>query len=289
MTNALGSVRQTSRMIEEDPGPVVQRLILGEELRQRREAAGIGLDDANDDLGWYRGKLSKIENGNLALKERELARLLKRYGVTGPDAERVRKLGGEARRKAAPERVSDWAKQYVALERAATEIRMVYPEIPGMLQTRECAHAQLSRSPVVSGADIDGMADAREQRGDRLYREHAPNVFVVLGEEALHRRVGTPEIMHRQLQRLRDIADLPNVSIRVVGFDAGPQAALSCPFTLLWIERARATIAYVETLTSGDYVKSTNAYTLAFDRAQREAKSEDETRTLLDDRMAELG
>src|SRR5436190_714592 len=67
MTDTLTSVGQTARMIEEDPGPVVQRLILGEELRQRREAASVGLDAANEDLNWYRGKLSKIENGNLAL------------------------------------------------------------------------------------------------------------------------------------------------------------------------------------------------------------------------------
>ncbi|WP_433869798.1 helix-turn-helix domain-containing protein [Saccharopolyspora sp. CA-218241] len=270
-------------MPEEDPGPVVQRLILGERLRTHREAAGVGLDDANSALGWYRGKLSKVETGTLGVSEKELVVLLSQYGVTGPDAEQVRQLGREARRRAAPERVSDWAKQYIPLERAASEIRMVYSEIPGMLQTRDYGRAQLSRSPVVTAADLEPMSTAREERGNRLYLDGAPRVKAVLGEEALLRRVGTPQQMRSQLVRLREMADLPTVSLRVVQLTCGPHAGLSCPFTLLWIEQARATIAYVETLTGADYVKSTGAYTLAFEQAEADALSEDDTRTLIDD------
>lgn len=194
----------------------------------------------------------------------------------------MRQLGVEARRRAAPERVADWAKQYIPLERAATEIRMVYSEIPGLLQTKAYARAQLARSPVVTAADLESMAAAREERGGRLFRANAPKVWAVLGEEAMLRRVGTPDDMAAQLARLRQIADLPSVSLRVVPLDNGPHAGLSCPFTLLWINEARASIAYVETLTGADYVKSTSAYTLAFDQAEGDALSEDDTRALLD-------
>ncbi|GAA4838842.1 helix-turn-helix transcriptional regulator [Saccharopolyspora rosea] len=269
-------------MNEEDPGPIVQRLVLGERLRALREASGVALDDANARLKWYRGKLSKIENGTLGLSERELSTLLACYDVPGPEAAQVMQLGAEARRRAASERVNDWAKQYVPLERAATEIRLVYSEIPGLLQTKDCAKAQLARSPVVLAADVDDMAEAREERGNRLFRDNAPQVWVVLGEEALLRRIGTPTVMKAQLERLREMAKLPTVSLRVVPLDHGPYAGLSCPFTLLWIERARATIAYVETLTGADYVKTTRAYSLAFEQAQDGALNDDETLTLLD-------
>ncbi|GDY33863.1 transcriptional regulator [Gandjariella thermophila] len=275
-------------MHEEDPGPVVQRLILGERLRALREASGVSLDDANTRLNWYRGKLSKIETGMLGLTERELATLLDLYRVTGPEAAQVRQLRVESRRRAAPERVNDWAKQYVSLERAASEIRMVYSEIPGLLQTKDAARAQLARSPVVMAADLDAMAAAREERGNRLFRDNAPQVWVVLGEEALLRRIGTTATMKAQLQRLRKIAELPTVSLRIVPLDHGPEAGLSCPFTLLWIERARATIAYVETLTGADYVKTTAAYSTAFDQAHNTALAEDVTLKLIDRRMAEL-
>jgi len=275
-------------MHDEDPGPVVQRLILGERLRALRETSGVSLDDANALLKWYRGKLSKIENGMLGLTERELATLLDLYHLTDSETAQVKQLGVESRRRAAPERVNDWAKQYVSLERAATQIRMVYNEIPGLLQTKECARAQLARSPVVMAADLDSMAAAREERGNRLFRDAAPQVWVVLGEEALLRRIGTADAMKAQLQRLHTLAALPTVSLRIVPLDHGPQAGLSCPFTLLWIERAKATIAYVETLTGADYVKSTAAYALAFDQAQSSAFSEDDTLKLINCRMAEL-
>lgn len=272
-------------MLEEDPGPIVQRLILGERLRGLRETSGVGLDDANAALGWYRGKLSKVETGTLGISEKELNVLLERYGVSGPDAEQVRQLGRDARRRAAPERVSDWSKQYVPLERAASEIRMVYSDVPGLLQTADYARAQLSRSPVVTAADLDSMARAREERGDRLFRADAQQVWAVLGEEALLRRVGTPEQMKAQLDRLRELSELPNVSIRIISLEAGLYSGLSCPFTLLWIEAARATIAYTETLTGADYIKSTGAYALAFDQAAEGALSEDDSRTLLDQQI----
>ncbi|MGW3467960.1 helix-turn-helix domain-containing protein [Saccharopolyspora sp. NPDC000995] len=279
---------QTDAMHEEDPGPVVQRLILGERLRALRQAAGINLDDANAKLRWYRGKLGKIENGTLGVNERELSTLLAHYGVCGPEAAKVMRLGAEARRRAAPERVNDWAKQYIPLERAATEIRMVYAEIPVLLQTREVAKAQLSRSPVVLAADIEDMAAAREERGNRLYQDGAPDVWVVLGEEALLRQLGSRDVMAVQLARLREMADLPTVSLRVVPLDQGAYAGLSCPFTLLWIERAKATIAYLETLTGADYLKTTGAYSLAFDQAQGGALSEADTLALLDRYIANL-
>ena len=275
-------------MHDEEPGPVVQRLILGERLRALREASRVGLDDANVHLRWYRGKLSKVENGMLGLTERELATLLDLYRATGPEAAEVTQLGLESRRRAAPERVSDWSKQYVSLERAASEIRMVYAEIPGLLQTREFARTYLARSPVVTAADLDSMAAAREERGNRLLRDHAPQVWAVLGEEALLRRAGTADAVKAQFQRLSAIAALPTVSVRVVPLDHGPEAALTSPFTLLWIEGAKATIAYVETLTGADYVKTTAAYSVAFEQAQNAALSEEDTLKLIDRHVAEL-
>jgi transcriptional regulator with XRE-family HTH domain len=269
-------------MRDEDPGPVVQRLILGERLRALREASGASLDDANRALNWYRGKLSKIENGMLALTDAELASLLTRYSVNGTEATQVTQLAADARRRATPEHVNDWARQYIPLERAASEIRMIYSEIPGLLQTKECAKVQLARSPVVMGVNIDSMATAREERGNRLFGEHAPRVWAVLGEEALLRRIGTPEVMNTQLRRLQQIAQLPTVSLRIIPLDHGPYAGLSCPFTLLWIEQARTTIAYVETLTGADYIKTTAAYTTSFEQAHNDALPEDDSLTLID-------
>jgi transcriptional regulator with XRE-family HTH domain len=275
-------------MVEDDPGPVVQRLIFGSRLRQLRVAAGFELEDANDALGWYRGKLSKIENGMLATKPKEVDAMLARYGVSGSIADEIRRLAADGRRSAAPERVADSARQYVALERAAAEIRMVYGEVPGMFQTTEFARAQLMCSPVVLGAQVNGWAEAREQRGERLRKPGAQPVLAVLGEAALYVEVGGRDVLRRQLERLHDFAVLPNVSIRLFPFAAGASPGLSCPFTLLFIEPAQVHIAYAETLTGADYIKTTSAYSVAFDQAHERALSEDDSREALVRRINDL-
>ncbi|WNV90348.1 DUF5753 domain-containing protein [Umezawaea sp. Da 62-37] len=276
-------------MSEEDPGPVVQRLIFGARARTLRVAARFELEDANDALGWYRGKLSKIENGMLATKPAEVNAMLGKYGVSGLAAEEMRRLAAEARRTAAPERVADSARQYVALERAAAEVRMVYGEVPGMFQTSEFARAQLMRSPVVLGAQVTGWAEARQERGERLKAQSGQRVWAVLGEAALYWEVGGKDVLRRQLERLCELSELPNVSLRLFPFAAGASPGVSCPFTLLFIEPAQAHIAYTETLTGADYIKTTGAYSVAFEEAEVLALSEDNTRAALVRRINDLG
>jgi hypothetical protein len=280
----------TVAMVIEDPGPAVQRLLLGQELRKLREAAGMTAEEANLQVPkWYRGKLSKVEHGQLRVTLDELNLLLKEYRATGGDADRVRALATESRRKTTPARVPDWAKQYVRLLNGASEIRLWFGEmVPGTLQTQDYAKAQLSASLLIPPVDIQPTALERERRGDRLFHEEAPRVWIVLGEEALRRPVGGPAVLKGQLQRLRDLALLQHVSFRTVPIAAGAHPALGCPFTLVYVESTGTTIAYEETLTDGDYIKNPHAYTLAFDHVSRVALSEGESLALLERLIVDL-
>jgi hypothetical protein len=281
-------------MTEDEPGPVVARLLLGDELRKFREAAGITLEQAETQLKerlpkWYRTKLNKIENGALKTTEAEVAELLLLYGVTGQQAVEVEQVAKESRRKVAPSRVPDWFKQFVSLSRSADEIRMWSGElIPGQVQTSDYARECLAESVVISAAEVGPIAKDRETRGDVLFTPNSPRVWVVVGEEALLRKVGTVEVMRGQLERLRTLADLPHASFRVVPLAAGPHPANGVPFTLLYVLRAKATIAYVETLTDADYIKKSDTYTLAFRRVESKALSENESRAMLDRLIADL-
>jgi transcriptional regulator with XRE-family HTH domain len=123
---------------EQDPGPVVQRIMLSGELRALREAAKISSEEVAAALRWYRAKLSKVETGTVRVTVAELSELLRLYQADDAISERVHRLGEEARRKTTPARAPDWAKQYVSLEATATEIKLFFGDfIPGMLQTRE--------------------------------------------------------------------------------------------------------------------------------------------------------
>lgn len=271
-----------------DPGPVVHRLIYGARLRELRRAKGFDLGTAAAATRMTKDKWSKVENGQLATTPNETEQHVTTLGVLGEAAVELRELGKQARRRAAPERVGEYGRQYVALERAASELRMVYPEVPGLFQTAEYALAQLMRSPVVLPQQAEPLAEAREERGNHLRTASGQRVWAVLGEEALHREVGGPVCLKRQLTRLVEFAELDHVHIHLLPFKAGAAPALSCPFTLLWIEPANARIAYAETLTGADYLKTTGAYVAAFDHAHREGLSENATLKRIKERVNDL-
>jgi hypothetical protein len=283
-----------SGMVEDDdPGPIVQRLIFGAKLVALREAAGLNVDQANQAMtGWYRGKLGKIENGDLNASDAELDRLLELYGVTGPRSDEVRKLAQAARRKLAPARVPDHARKYIWLERAADEVKEYFGgTVPGNLQTEAYALAQMSVSLVIAPADMYTIAQDREARGDRFFTDEARKLEVVLGEAAVRQQIGGPTVLSGQLDRLLAMAELPNVTIQVVPLAAGGHAAMDCPFTLLYLARARASIAYVESLTTADYLarpQHAQTYNLAFEAAKRVALSAADTADLLQAIKSEL-
>jgi DNA-binding transcriptional regulator YiaG len=190
---------------EQDTGPVVQRIMLGGELRTLREAAKISTDATATELGWYRAKVSKVETGTVKLTATELSSLLTFYQADDATSERVHRLGEEARRKTSPARVPDWASKYVSLEASATEIKLCFGDfIPGLLQTRDYARAVLSTSVIVPPADVEQVATSREHRAERL-RSGAPLLWIVLGAEALRRTVGGRQVQRGQLMRLREL------------------------------------------------------------------------------------
>ncbi|MDQ2883194.1 MAG: helix-turn-helix domain-containing protein [Actinomycetota bacterium] len=276
-------------MAEHDAGPVVQRIVLGFELRALREAAKISTEDAAAALSWYRAKVSKVETGTVRLTAAELSSLLSLYKTDEATSDRVQRLGEEARRKTTPARVPNWASKYVSLEAGATEIKLFFGDfIPGMLQTRDYARALLSTSVIVPPADVEHMATSREHRAERL-RSGEPLVWVVLGEEALRRTVGGPQVQRGQLIRLRELAELPNVTVQVMPLSGGAHAALGMSFVQLDLGHSRT--VYIEGLTSGDYLvrpQHIQAYNLAFDRLRVASLGDRESLTIINTLIDDL-
>jgi transcriptional regulator with XRE-family HTH domain len=274
---------------EQDPGPIVQRIMLGGELRTLREAAKISTEAAATEFGWYRAKVSKVETGTVKLTATELSELLTFYQADDATSERVQRLGEEARRKTTPARVPDWAKQYVSLEASATEIKLFFGDfIPGLLQTRDYARAVLSTSVIVPPADVEQVATSREHRAERL-RSGAPLLWVVLGEEALRRTVGGHQVQRGQLLRLRELAELPNVTVQVMPLSGGAHAALGMSFILLDLGQSRT--VYIESLTSSDYLvrpQHIQAYSLAFDRLRVVSLGDRESLAIINTLIDEL-
>ncbi|MGI8308759.1 helix-turn-helix domain-containing protein [Saccharopolyspora hattusasensis] len=272
-------------MTSNDPGPLVQRLVLGAELRELRESFGLSADEAAVQLGWYRNKISKIETGESKLSHKDAQALVALYGAKDNAVEKVLVLAKEARRKVPPTRVPDWAKKYVNLEANASEIKLFFGDsIPGVLQTRDYARELLSASVVVPSVDVNEMAESRARRAQRFFEPGAPLLWVVLGEEAIRRRVGGRPVHRDQLEQLRSLAELDHVTIQVIPLDSGAHAGVGIAFTLLHLEQANSSIAYIESLTSSDYLsrpQHVRAYSLVFDRLRVAALSDRDTLALV--------
>ena len=268
---------------------MIQRIMLGAELRALREAAKVKTEEVAAALRWYRAKVSKVETGTVRVSALELSTLLTLYQADDATSERVQRLGEKARRKTSPARVPDWAKQYLSLEASASEIKLFFADfIPVMLQTRDYAKAMLSTSVIVAPADVEAMAANRELRAQRL-RGGAPLLWVVLGEEALRRTVGGRQVQRGQLLRLRELAALPNVTVQVMPLSGGAHAALGMSFVLLDLGQSRT--VYIEGLTSSDYLvlpQHIQAYGLVFDRLRVASLGDRESLAIINTLIDEL-
>jgi transcriptional regulator with XRE-family HTH domain len=218
--------------------PVTPRHRLGGELRTAREAKGLTREQAAKTIGFSLSKLLRIEGGEQGVSPVDLRALLALYDVT--DEGRVAELGQLARES---RRTSWWSgyrdyisrqfAQLLGLEGAALLIRVFHPLlIPALLQTNDYAFELLR--PRTGEAKARELTHLRVERQEQLFgRAEPPAMRFVFGEEALHRPIGSPRVMERQLRRLLELADEPSVSIRIVPLSAGAHPGLSGSFILL--------------------------------------------------------
>jgi hypothetical protein len=243
-------------------GPTVPRMILGNQLHRFREAAGITPDRAGDEIRASRSKISRMENGRVRFKERDVTDLLTLYGVTD-EATRAG-LVSLARQANAPgwwskygDVTADWFEAYLGLEVAASVIRTFELQfVHGLFQTEAYARAVTLLGHTSAPADeIDRRVGLRLKRQELLTGPTPPQVWSVIDEGALRRPVGGPAVMRAQLMRLREVAGLRNVTIQVVPFGQGGHAAAGGAFTVLRFSEADVPdVVYIEQLTSALYL-----------------------------------
>src|SRR5437868_1615171 len=213
-------------------GPTVPRMLVGIQLHRFREAAGITPEQAAYEIRASRSKISRMENGLVRFKERDVTDLLTLYGITD---EQIRdRLVTLARQANTPgwwskygDIMADWFESYLGLETAASVIRTFELQfVHGLFQTEDYARAvTLLGHTGSSGEEIDRRVSLRLKRQDLLTSPNPPQVWSVLDEGALRRPVGGRQVMRAQLSRLAEVAEMRHVTIQVVPFDRGGHAA----------------------------------------------------------------
>jgi transcriptional regulator with XRE-family HTH domain len=262
------------------PKPTVRRRRLGSTLRRLRNEASLSLDDAAARMGWKAPKLSKIENAVQTIRPAEVATLLGHYGVT--DSESVTALESLARDagrrgwwqtygEVLPPTYAD----YIALEADAERLRQWESGlVPGLLQTAAYAREIITAGtvPPITPAEVDARVEVRQARQAVLTRPQAPlELWAVIHEAALHARLARPNVMRDQVRRLRELAELPSVTLQVMPLDGPPHPGLVGSFSLLEFPESGEEVVLIENVLGYAYLDPDNrqvarTFTSAFER-----------------------
>jgi hypothetical protein len=262
---------------------------LGDELRRLRgERRGASVARA---LGWSESKLSRIETARTGISDADLNRLLSAYQAGPADRARLLDLARRGRGRVwwTPYRSSLPAPydEYVALEAEAVVMsEWESAVVPGLLQTDEYARAVIEVGADIGNAEtIQRRLALRMARQTVLVRDPPPQLCVILDEAVLHREVGGPEVLRRQLHRLYEATLRPEVELLVLPYSAGAHAALSESFMILdFVVGARGPVVHSEGLTGGFFhLKDADVriYREAFVDLRRRALPEAESRDLI--------
>ncbi|MFF1837773.1 helix-turn-helix domain-containing protein [Streptomyces sp. NPDC058231] len=251
-------------MSEARPGtsaPTVLRLILGRRLQEMRIGAGASLEDAAKALRVKTLTIRRLEKAEVALKPLYVEKLLETFGADRQEIDEFVDLAEQANKPgwwhSYRDAVPSWFTAYVSLEAGAKTLRTYEPQyVTGLLQTPDYAHAVLRGGlPNGSEEELARRVELRLRRQSLLERENAPTLWVVMEEAVLHRRVGSPQVMREQLERLLDISELAHVSLDIVPFTAGAHIGACAPFTYFRFEEPELPdIVYSELLSAAVYL-----------------------------------
>jgi len=221
-------------------------------LRARRTALGITVEDAANHLLVSASKISRIETGQRNITARDIRDLAVLYRLTDEERELLADLAvsGKARAWWQPFNLPYYYATYVGLEADATSIRdFATSVVPGLLQTAQYAEVVVRAAALDRSAEsIRQRVQTRLERQRRVLHEAGTKFSAMIDESALRRVVGGPAVMQEQLKTLATASELPNVTIQVVPFAAGPLPVPTNKFIILSFD-GPPDLVFLESLT----------------------------------------
>jgi len=278
---------------------MVRRRRLAAELRRLREAAGLTCDEVAQQLDCSASKISRIETGRVLASPRDVRDLLAIYGVTDEKRDSLIQLAREARKKGwwqgYGDEVEPHLATYLGMESQASEIRQYsVTRIPILLQTEDYARALVTAGRAGTGrypGPADRVVEMMLERR-RLAEASPPQLWVVMDEAALHRRVGSREIMREQIEHLMELSSRKTMFLQFIPFTSGAYPALDLSFVILGFPDQAdpdvAAIGYPTGVLWIEEVDDVQRYNVLFHHLQAAALSLADSATLLTSALKDL-
>lgn len=237
----------------------VRQRRVGRKVRAWREALGLTGAAAAKAMKWSPAKLSKLENATQPVNPVDVLA----FGLTFHiDEDERTRLYYDAQRAVEPgwwhayddTELTESGQDYVELESEASVLRtFTLDVVPSILRTPEYVGALVRADLPDVGEDIvRRRIEITDRRQELLRSDKSLQVDAVLTEGALRTEVGGPDVLRDQLATLAKLADLPNVSIRVVPFSVGAYPAMGSPFDILTFDETNyEDVVYLDSAGSG--------------------------------------
>ena len=273
----------------------VRRRRLAAELRRLRRQSGMTVEDVAGTVAWSKAKLTRYELGRSTLRPSEVETLLEHYAVRGKHREELLNLSQDVAQK-------DWWEEYsdvlteerlalIGLEaEAASVLQWQINVIPALLQTEEYARKIFLGSNyvrVISPIMIERRVQTHLLRQRVLTRNQPLVLTAILDEAVLSRQIGDRAMMYAQLQHLASIAEMPNVTLKIMPLDK-PNSLRVESFSILHFGSVSGTrlsdVVKTASLRSTLYFEGetdTKEFRLSFEYLAQESLGAEESRELI--------
>lgn len=225
--------------------PLIRRLRLGDELRERRHATGLSSTKLGERAGLDRLTVERIERGDRRPDTNKVMALLDALGVDegSPDYLSLIRMSRDAGSSGwwdGPEyrNMGDVQRIYADIESGAASV-VIYSNavMPGVLQTADYMNSRFE-AVQLDFDDLDPVTlTARMRRQQELVRPGGARLAVFVEEQVIRRPLVPAEVMVDQLQHLLDLQDeLTQFSLHVVPVDA-PFVGVGAPMSPFSVHR----------------------------------------------------
>ena len=269
-------------------------------LRELRAGTDLKAEQVTLELKGKGPMVSRYESGEAKPAWGTVLTMLALYGASDEQRALASRLWDEVNEEPQSVRLPTGAhsgfRKLVNAEREAVRERIISPYVlPGLLQIEPYVRALLAAGHRLEKYKTRpaSLVDARLRRQERLDDELDSLGLVALIDESVIRRiVGGPDVLRQQLAHLLVVAERPNVTLRVVPFEAGAYGSMSGSCVIIdYPEPEPTSGVYLEYPAGGSWVdnpEDVQRFTSMFDDVTELAYTPADTTNLIHDRMKDL-